>query len=150
MPDGYAYAITQSNNCWCSNYTPAKSVQVSTSKCSLGCPGFPDEKCGGDGLFGYVSLTGAKPSGTKGGDSATSTDVSFPAVFHYPACMLAFPFRSGSLLLSFFHLAILQCSISSFFPSPSTPCMILSITPMTNGHFHKPLSIFPASLSFIR
>ncbi|OAQ66068.1 carbohydrate-binding WSC [Pochonia chlamydosporia 170] len=73
-PQGYAYAITQSNNCWCSNYTPAKSAQVSTSKCSLNCPGYPDEKCGGQGLFAYLNLNAALPSGTKGPDASSTTE----------------------------------------------------------------------------
>ncbi|KAG6068352.1 hypothetical protein E4U32_001136 [Claviceps aff. humidiphila group G2b] len=63
-PNNYAYAITQSNSCWCSNYTPDKSTQLSTGKCNLGCPGYPDEKCGGPGVFGYVVLLGGLPSGT--------------------------------------------------------------------------------------
>ncbi|KAG6058907.1 hypothetical protein E4U17_007335 [Claviceps sp. LM77 group G4] len=72
-PDSYAYAITQSNSCWCSNYTPDKSTQLSTGKCNLGCPGYPDEKCGGPGVFGYVVLPGGLPSGTKGASIAPSS-----------------------------------------------------------------------------
>ncbi|KAG5975641.1 hypothetical protein E4U58_000424 [Claviceps cyperi] len=72
-PDSYAYAITQSNSCWCSNYTPDKSTQLSIGKCNLGCPGYPDEKCGGPGVFGYVVLPGALPSGTKGASIAPSS-----------------------------------------------------------------------------
>ncbi|OAA50489.1 Carbohydrate-binding WSC [Metarhizium rileyi] len=68
MPQGYVYAITQSNNCWCSNYAPAQSAQSSTSKCNINCPGYPDEKCGGPGLFGYLFLNVGQPSGTKGAD----------------------------------------------------------------------------------
>lgn len=148
VPGGYAYAITQSNNCWCSNYTPAKSVQVSTSKCSQGCPGYPDEKCGGDGVYGYVVLIEGKPSGTKGADSPTSTDVSFPVVFHCLACLPAFqfrlpffiPFRTPSCCI-----AILNFVIVSIIPG-----IISSFTYMTSDHFRKPLSKFSASLSFIR
>ncbi|EFY99970.1 WSC domain protein [Metarhizium robertsii] len=73
-PQGFVYAITQSNSCWCSNYTPAKSAQVATSKCSLGCPGYPDEKCGGAGVYGYVFLNVAQPSGTKGAGSSTTSE----------------------------------------------------------------------------
>ncbi|KAG5920393.1 hypothetical protein E4U61_007916 [Claviceps capensis] len=77
-PDSYAYAITQYNSCWCSNYTPDKSTQLSTGKCNLGCPGYPDEKCGGTGLFGYVVLPGGLPSGTKGASIAPSSTESSP------------------------------------------------------------------------
>ncbi|KAG5927460.1 hypothetical protein E4U42_002211 [Claviceps africana] len=73
-PLGYAYAITQYNGCWCSNYTPDKSTQVSTGKCSLSCPGYPSERCGGPGLFGYVVMTGAMPSGTKGRSPPSNID----------------------------------------------------------------------------
>ncbi|EFY92539.1 ER membrane protein (Wsc4), putative [Metarhizium acridum CQMa 102] len=73
-PKDFAYAITQSNSCWCSNYTPAKSAQVATSKCSMSCPGYPDEKCGGAGVYGYVFLNVAQPSGTKGSDSSTTSE----------------------------------------------------------------------------
>jgi len=69
---GYAFAVVQYQNCWCSNYVPAH--QVSVNQCNLDCPGFPDEKCGNQdqGLYGYVQL--ASPSGTAGGSSsATST-----------------------------------------------------------------------------
>ncbi|GAO18959.1 hypothetical protein UVI_02059390 [Ustilaginoidea virens] len=72
-PEGYAYAITQSNSCWCSNYTPDKSFQVSTSRCNSGCPGYPDEKCGAAGLYGYIILN-ALPSGTVGGITPTSSE----------------------------------------------------------------------------
>ncbi|KAG6003643.1 hypothetical protein E4U21_001846 [Claviceps maximensis] len=74
-PMNYAYAVTQSNSCWCSNYTPDKSIQISTSRCSLSCPGYPDEKCGGPGVFGYIVLNGALPLGTKGGSIPSSTDL---------------------------------------------------------------------------
>lgn len=75
-PQGYAYGVTQSNSCWCSNYTPAQSSQVSKSKCNTDCPGYPSEKCGGAGLFAYVVVIGVAPSGTKGaGDGSSSTSI---------------------------------------------------------------------------
>ncbi|RGP73670.1 cell wall integrity and stress response component [Fusarium longipes] len=70
--DDYAYAITQGKLCWCSNYAPAKSVQESDSKCDTPCPAWPDEVCGGDGVYGYVNLGNVKPSGSRG-PSASST-----------------------------------------------------------------------------
>ncbi|KHO02111.1 Carbohydrate-binding WSC [Metarhizium album ARSEF 1941] len=73
-PQGYVYAITQSNSCWCSNYTPAKLDQVDSSKCSGSCPGYPDEKCGGVGLYGYLFLNIGQPSGTKGAESTSTTE----------------------------------------------------------------------------
>ncbi|OTB03372.1 hypothetical protein M426DRAFT_12724 [Hypoxylon sp. CI-4A] len=70
--DNYAFAIVQDKQCWCSNYTPDESDQVDTTKCDSDCPGYPDDKCGGDGVYGYISLD-ASPSGTKGADSSSSS-----------------------------------------------------------------------------
>ncbi|KAF4463770.1 cell wall integrity and stress response component [Fusarium albosuccineum] len=70
--DDYAFAITQDKLCWCSNYVPSKSTQEDTSKCDIPCPAWPSENCGGDGLYGYVSLGNILPSGTQG-PSASST-----------------------------------------------------------------------------
>lgn len=70
--DDYAYAITQDKLCWCSNYAPSKSSRSDNSKCDTPCPAWPDEVCGGDGLYGYVSLGNIEPSGTQG-PSASST-----------------------------------------------------------------------------
>lgn len=69
----YALAIVQSEYCWCSNYVPDSDDQVSVSNCQESCPGFPDDVCGGDGTFGYMTLD-SSPSGTAGSSSeATST-----------------------------------------------------------------------------
>ena len=51
----YAYAIVQDSLCWCSNYTPG-AKKVSTDECSNQCPGYPDDLCGGDNLYGYIKL----------------------------------------------------------------------------------------------
>ncbi|KAK1771704.1 hypothetical protein QBC33DRAFT_163646 [Phialemonium atrogriseum] len=70
----YALAIVQEKSCWCSDYIPGKSSQVSTDECSNSCPGFPDDVCGGDGLFGYMTLK--KPAaGTANTGSTTSSSV---------------------------------------------------------------------------
>ncbi|KAF4447287.1 cell wall integrity and stress response component [Fusarium austroafricanum] len=71
--DNYAFAITQDKLCWCSNYVPEKSTQENNKKCNIPCPAWPDEVCGGDGLYGYVSLGKVDPSGTRGPDSSTKT-----------------------------------------------------------------------------
>lgn len=69
MQNGYAVAITQYLDCWCSNYVPGDTV--SNSDCSTNCPGFPSEKCGGDGLYGYVIV--GDVSGTQDSSTPTST-----------------------------------------------------------------------------
>jgi len=66
-----AYAIVKDSDCWCSDYTPATGIQISTDKCSKPCPGFPSDTCGGDGSWGYIKLS-AQPKGIKGGDDSSS------------------------------------------------------------------------------
>ncbi|KAI9152095.1 hypothetical protein HJFPF1_09318 [Paramyrothecium foliicola] len=71
--ENYAYAITQYQSCWCSNYAPDDDTQVDRSRCNTPCPAYPDEEqCGGDGTFAYILLANA-PSGTRGPSSPSST-----------------------------------------------------------------------------
>ncbi|KAM3563665.1 hypothetical protein MY1884_001134 [Beauveria asiatica] len=74
----YVYAITSHENCWCSNYEPAKGNVVDNKECNFPCLGYPFEFCGGKNkdTFGYLSL-GPQPSGTKGSsDSGSSSSTS--------------------------------------------------------------------------
>ncbi|KAI1172395.1 hypothetical protein F4777DRAFT_516048 [Nemania sp. FL0916] len=71
----YALAIVQYQDCWCSDFVPAKSSQVDTDKCNEICPGYKYESCGADGLFGYIALS-ASPSGTAGGSPTPSPSTS--------------------------------------------------------------------------
>ncbi|KAI1409421.1 hypothetical protein F5Y13DRAFT_93473 [Hypoxylon sp. FL1857] len=68
----YAFAIVKEKECWCSDYTPDETDQVDVSKCSEPCPGFTSDTCGGDNLWGYMSLA-KEPSGTSGGSGSTSS-----------------------------------------------------------------------------
>ncbi|KAJ4153553.1 hypothetical protein LMH87_010037 [Akanthomyces muscarius] len=75
----YVFAITSHQNCWCSNYAPAKADVLDTTACNFGCLGYPYEFCGTKDKDGYSYLSlGPQPSGTKGsGDSGpSSTDSS--------------------------------------------------------------------------
>src|SRR5277367_6579550 len=74
---GYAFAIVQDFNCWCSNYAPG--VTSSLDNCDTGCPGYT-EFCGGNGFYGYIALNKTS-SGTVGasGLAASSTPVSHPS-----------------------------------------------------------------------
>ncbi|KAL1872025.1 hypothetical protein VTK73DRAFT_1693 [Phialemonium thermophilum] len=73
LNDGFALAVIHGDSCWCSDYVPDKSTQVSVDQCSDPCPGFPSDVCGGNGLFGYMGLN-KSPSGTiAGGSSSPST-----------------------------------------------------------------------------
>lgn len=69
---GFAFAVVQGRNCWCSNYIPASTT--STGSCGMACPGYPYENCGdsSSGLFGYVAL-GKAPLGTQGAASSSTT-----------------------------------------------------------------------------
>ncbi|CAK7235942.1 Cell wall integrity and stress response component 4 [Sporothrix curviconia] len=69
--DDYAFAVVQGQDCWCSDYTPSKTDQVSTSECDTPCPGWSPDVCGGDSLYGYMALN-KSPSGTAGGSSSAS------------------------------------------------------------------------------
>lgn len=71
----YAFAVIQYTNCWCSNYIPSTTTDITS--CQKDCPGFPDEKCGDKdaGLYIYIELSG-QPSGTAGSSQPSSTDVS--------------------------------------------------------------------------
>lgn len=68
----WAFAVLEYTNCWCSNYVPGDTTDI--SNCMVDCPGFPDEKCGSKdkGLYLYVQMDG-QPSGTKGGSQPSST-----------------------------------------------------------------------------
>ncbi|ROW09362.1 hypothetical protein VMCG_02396 [Cytospora schulzeri] len=74
---GYALGILQDSNCWCSNYLPDTGDQVDTSECSSKCPGYPTDYCGGDNLYGYISLS-ASPKGTQGGTTSSTSTKSKP------------------------------------------------------------------------
>jgi len=76
--EDYAFAITQQNSCWCSDFAPSEDSQVDMARCNLPCPAFPDENCGGRGLYGYVTLNGKLPEGTRGptDDEPSSTTTS--------------------------------------------------------------------------
>ncbi|KAJ4986399.1 ER membrane protein [Stagonosporopsis vannaccii] len=72
----YAFAVIRFQDCWCSDYIPATTTDMSS--CQVDCPGYPSEKCGNEdeGLYIYIELAG-QPSGTAGGGSRpSSTEVS--------------------------------------------------------------------------
>jgi hypothetical protein len=73
----YALSVVLNNACWCSDYVPSKASQVSTDECNNSCPGYPDDVCGGNGLFGYIALN-KRPSGTATSGTVTSTTVRMP------------------------------------------------------------------------
>jgi cell wall integrity and stress response component len=68
----WAFAVIQFNDCWCSNYIPSTTTDI--SDCQKNCPGYPSEKCGDKdaGLYIYIEMAG-QPSGTAGGGSQPSS-----------------------------------------------------------------------------
>jgi len=68
----YAFAVLKYTDCWCSNYAPGETADI--SDCQKDCPGFPAEKCGDkdNNLFMYIQMDG-KVSGTIGGSEPTSS-----------------------------------------------------------------------------
>ncbi|KAL1836121.1 hypothetical protein VTJ49DRAFT_5556 [Mycothermus thermophilus] len=72
---GYALAVLQHKNCWCSHFIPHPDDQKPLEDCQAPCPGFPPDHCGGDGVYGYLEVGGFNPSGTAvpGGSSPQTT-----------------------------------------------------------------------------
>ncbi|SZF05282.1 unnamed protein product [Blumeria hordei] len=70
----YAFAVLQNQDCWCSNFIPA----TTTDGCTVNCPGYPFEQCGGVGLYGYIALGHVSPSGTIGSSSVEETSTTAP------------------------------------------------------------------------
>ncbi|KAK9329376.1 hypothetical protein V1520DRAFT_343464 [Lipomyces starkeyi] len=69
---GYALAILQDFQCWCSNEAPGDTTSLSS--CSVdSCPGYPSDPCGNliEGLYGYILIS--PPSGTASASVASTT-----------------------------------------------------------------------------
>lgn len=94
---GSAFAIVQDSNCWCSDYVPDESTQTDTGDCNTSCPGYPDDTCGGDGLYGYMDL-GQSPSGTKGASTSTTkaTSTTQVSVRRFALVFLFLPSTPGT------------------------------------------------------
>ncbi|KAL2267006.1 hypothetical protein VTJ83DRAFT_4283 [Remersonia thermophila] len=75
---GYALAIVQHKNCWCSNLIPNPDDRKPLKDCQAPCPGYPFDHCGGNGVYGYLEVLGFMPSGTAepGGSSPQPTTTS--------------------------------------------------------------------------
>ncbi|KAK5991354.1 hypothetical protein PT974_09635 [Cladobotryum mycophilum] len=71
-----AFAVTQGNGCWCTDFFPDEGSRVDTKKCDFPCPAYPLEDCGGTGLFGYFALNQIAPSGTKTASAPSTSTTS--------------------------------------------------------------------------
>ena len=107
---GYAFAIVQEEDCFCSNYAPGDTS--SQGACNHPCPGYPYENCGdkAQGLFGYIAL-GPAPSGTQGGSSSSSSPTQ-AAKTQYSQPTVSFPLLLSLLLMP-------RCSTIQFFSTPT-------------------------------
>ncbi|EPQ66473.1 Bgt-2867 [Blumeria graminis f. sp. tritici] len=99
----YAFAVLQNQDCWCSNFIPA----TTTDGCTVNCPGYPFEQCGGVGLYGYIALGHVSPSGTIGSSSVEQTSTTAP------------PPQATST-------SIITTSITSLTPTPVTSVRTIS------------------------
>lgn len=72
----FALGILQNQDCWCSNLVPNSANQKDTDQCQSPCPGFPSDLCGGSGLFGYIALGNASPTGTAPPQGSSSSSAS--------------------------------------------------------------------------
>ncbi|ODQ79645.1 hypothetical protein BABINDRAFT_162021 [Babjeviella inositovora NRRL Y-12698] len=76
---GYAYAVLQGYNCWCSNETP--SLNTDMSNCDDSCPGFPSDKCAATGYYGYILVNAdlvVTPASSTTSTTPTPTSKSTP------------------------------------------------------------------------
>ncbi|GMM33374.1 hypothetical protein DASC09_006990 [Saccharomycopsis crataegensis] len=71
---GYAFAIVSYKDCYCSNYYPPSDTTEDLSTCEVDCPGYPSDKCAGNGAYGYILIGTA--SGTQSESSSTSSSSS--------------------------------------------------------------------------
>ncbi|KAK9388161.1 hypothetical protein V1515DRAFT_533362 [Lipomyces mesembrius] len=128
---GYALAILQDFQCWCSNEAPGDTTSVSS--CSVdSCPGYPSDPCGNliEGLYGYILIS--PPSGTASAsvgstfssDSATKTSPSIHSSSEPPT--------SATEASSTLHIStssrLTTSSTSSSFSSTSTSATSTSST----------------------
>jgi cell wall integrity and stress response component len=83
----YAFAILQDTACYCSNYFPPGGVGGNLTKgCTITCPGWPFEYCGGSDDFTYVEI--ATPSGTAGAGGSSG---SAPSTTAAPVSTVCYP-----------------------------------------------------------
>lgn len=54
------YAV-QGEQCYCGDELPPASAQVSNKECSIRCPGYPSEKCGGPNTWTVVTHSNGEP-----------------------------------------------------------------------------------------
>lgn len=67
---GFAVAIVQGQDCWCSNTVPLSTASM--SNCDVPCPVWPAENCASDGYYGYLVIDQNKVQ-TLQSSSRTST-----------------------------------------------------------------------------
>ncbi|KAK0712150.1 hypothetical protein B0T21DRAFT_72344 [Apiosordaria backusii] len=123
----YAFAIVLEKKCWCSNLIPNRADQAQISDCNYPCPGYPDDICGGKGVWGYMEVAEHKPSGTApaGMGIATSQKPSTTPSANVPVPVpVTTMITEAEIVQSTFHItvtitpSISSTSESSTFSSP--------------------------------
>lgn len=69
---------TKDSACYCGNYLPPTSTVADNSSCTIECPGYPSDLCGGSGVYS-VYLTGLTYDVTNADASAADTSASSSA-----------------------------------------------------------------------
>ncbi|KAF2995562.1 hypothetical protein E8E13_003987 [Curvularia kusanoi] len=95
----YAFAVIQFTNCWCTNYIPATTTDI--SDCQVDCPGYPSEKCGDKdaGLYIYIEGNG-QPSGTAGGGGSSKPSSTASSAPNKPSSTLQTVATSSATAMS--------------------------------------------------
>lgn len=136
----FAFAIVQHQQCWCSDYAPEDTTDVSA--CNDPCPGYPLEKCGSlsDGLFGYIALS-RHPSGTSSTVSSSfssstltteATTRSEQSVSSQSLGGASSSFSSLNVVPTFSTMAISSLSLT-LFPEP----LVSLTTPVSEAHLSQ-------------
>ncbi|CZT15957.1 uncharacterized protein RCC_01797 [Ramularia collo-cygni] len=60
------------SECYCGDEVPPFSDKVEDSKCSTPCPGYPYDKCGGDGYWSISTIGGSDVPGNTTSESTTA------------------------------------------------------------------------------
>ncbi|RAH73802.1 uncharacterized protein BO66DRAFT_388484 [Aspergillus aculeatinus CBS 121060] len=73
--NAYYYA-TQGKACWCGKQPPPFETKTDNRACTIQCPGYPFDKCGGDGVYSVGEMPGDHPSISSGESASTMATAS--------------------------------------------------------------------------
>ncbi|PLB52447.1 hypothetical protein P170DRAFT_104738 [Aspergillus steynii IBT 23096] len=67
----YSVYGLKGDRCWCGDKLPPLSAKVSTKECNTACPGYPSDKCGGDGVWTIISDSSTHPEHSEAQSSSS-------------------------------------------------------------------------------